>query len=324
MDAIKQPFSIGENEINITASIGISQFSLDAPDADALMKNANIALNFSKEQGRNNFQFYNPSLNEKHHKRMQIEKHLRKAIERNEFQLHYQPQVDIHTSQVTGVESLLRWNSPELGFVSPVDFIPVAEETGLILEIGQWVIKEACRNNKAWQHAGLPNMVVTVNLSSRQFYDEKLEEMIRCTLNDTGLAPEFLELEITESITMDVKVALSTLKGLKNMGLKIAMDDFGTGYSSLSYLKEFPIDTLKIDQSFIKDIDTVSVNAAIVNTIITLAGNLKLKVIAEGVETKEALKLLKEYGCDMAQGYLYSPPMVAEQIEEIIRFFKNG
>ncbi|CAK4832794.1 unnamed protein product [Aphanomyces euteiches] len=254
---------------------------------------------------------------------MQIEKHLRKALERNEFILHYQPQVDIYTSQVVGLECLIRWDSPELGFVSPLDFITVAEETGLILEIGQWVIKEACRKNKAWQDAGLPNMVVTVNLSSRQFYDKRLAEMIQHTLNDTGLAPEFLELEITESITMDVKEALITLKGLKKMGLKIAMDDFGTGYSSLSYLKEFPIDVLKIDQSFVKDIVTSSVNAAIVNTIITMASNLKLKVIAEGVETKEALQLLKDYGCDTVQGFLFSPPIAAEEVEGLIRVLEQ-
>ncbi|MDF2647503.1 MAG: hypothetical protein K0Q73_3308 [Paenibacillus sp.] len=320
---INQPFVVCGEEMNMTVSIGISQFPQDSQEVETLMKNADIAMNFSKDQGRNTFHFYNPRLNSLLHKRMQIEKYLRKAIERDEFIVHFQPQVDVQTLQVVGMECLIRWESPELGRVSPVDFIPIAEETGLIIRIGEWVMKKACQCNKAWQEAGLPKMIVTVNLSSRQFFDKKLEEMIQRVLNETGLSPEFLELEITESMTMAVEVALSTLNSLKKLGLKIAIDDFGTGYSSLSYLKKLPIDKLKIDQSFVKEISTNSIDAGIVSTIITMARNLNLKVIAEGVETEEALSLLKDYGCDTVQGYLFSPPIGAGQVEGMIRILEQ-
>lgn len=252
-------------------------------------------------------------------KRMDIEFHLRKAIANDEFYLVYQPVVDVFKNRIVGLESLIRWHNPSLGQVPPCDFIPVAEESGLIHEIGEWVLREACTQNKKWQDAGLPHMFVAVNLSRRQFNDNGLSVMIQKILEETGLQPMYLELEITESMSMEVTLAADALSQLKKLGVRVAMDDFGTGYSSLGYLKDFPIDKLKIDQSFIKGLKHRQVNAAIVNTVITMAKNLNLLVVAEGLESEEELQVLRECGCRFVQGYYFSKPVQAKHIEELLR-----
>ncbi|MBD0379964.1 putative bifunctional diguanylate cyclase/phosphodiesterase [Paenibacillus sedimenti] len=249
---------------------------------------------------------------------MELEAYLRRAIGQQEFHLVYQPIVDSHTNQIAGLECLIRWHQPQLGYISPADFIPIAEETGLIHEIGEWVLMEACRQNMIWQNAGLPKLPVAVNLSSRQFKDSRLSRKVQSILEETGLPPQYLELEITESMSMDVKTASDALNELKKLGFKVAMDDFGTGYSSLGYLKDFPIDKMKIDQAFIKGLKQSPVNAAIVHTMIAMAHKLNLLVVAEGVETEEELQVLKEYGCQLVQGYYFSPPANAEKIGEIL------
>ncbi|MEW9699774.1 EAL domain-containing protein [Paenibacillus sp. SI8] len=261
---------------------------------------------------------HSASGNEQFHKRMLLETQLRRAIAHREFHLVYQPVVDCYTGQIIGMESLIRWNNAKLGQVSPAEFIPIAEETGLILEIGEWVLKEACKQNKKWQDAGLPNMFVAVNLSSRQFHDVRLSRMIQQILEETKLPPQYLELEITESMSMDVLTASNTLHELKRLGVQVAMDDFGTGYSSLGYLKDFPIDKIKIDQSFVKGLEQSQVNTAIVQTMITMAHNLDLQVVAEGVETDDELQVLRECGCKLVQGYYFSPPASVEQISKLL------
>ncbi|MFD0697749.1 EAL domain-containing protein [Paenibacillus sp. GCM10027628] len=261
---------------------------------------------------------YVPIANQQILKRMELEASLRRAIHQQEFHLVYQPIVDSHTGHIVGLECLIRWLHPQLGYVSPADFIPIAEETGLIHEIGEWVLKEACRQNYLWQNAGLPKLSVAVNLSSRQFKDSRLSKRVQKILEETGLPPQYLELEITESMSMDVKAASGALNELKKLGVKVAMDDFGTGYSSLGYLKDFPIDKMKIDQTFIKGLKHGHVNAAIVHTMIAMAHKLNLLVVAEGVETEEELQVLKECGCGLVQGYYFSPPADAEKIGEIL------
>ncbi|WP_261304693.1 EAL domain-containing protein [Paenibacillus andongensis] len=321
VQTINQPIRIQDHEIYMSPSIGISQYPQDDSDPDNLIRFADIAMEYAKELGGNQVQYFNSQIYAKIERRIKIEKHLRKALEKNEFILVYQPQVNLIENQIVGFESLIRWESPELGRVSPLEFIPIAEETGLIYPIGKWVLREACSQNKSWQELGFPKVSMAVNLSSKQFYDQSLKDQINSILQETGLEPQYLELEITESMTMDVQVALTTLNSFRNMGLKIAMDDFGTGYSSLSYLKEFPIHHLKIDQSFVKDISVNPTNAAIVNTIIALARNLKLVVIAEGVENDDDLKILQEFNCDTVQGYLFSRPVEAIEVPEIFDRF---
>lgn len=275
VQSINQPIRIQDHEIYMSPSIGISQYPQDDIDPDNLIRYADIAMEYAKELGGNQVQYFNSQIYAKIERRIKIEKHLRKALEKNEFILVYQPQVNLLENQIVGFESLIRWESPELGRVSPLEFILIAEETGLIYPIGKWVLKEACSQNKSWQELGFPKVSMAVNLSSKQFYDQSLKEQINSILQETGLEPQYLELEITESMTMDVQVALTTLNSFRNMGLKIAMDDFGTGYSSLSYLKEFPIHHLKIDQSFVKDISVNPTNAAIVNTIMILLSTIR-------------------------------------------------
>ncbi|WP_167357072.1 EAL domain-containing protein [Paenibacillus pectinilyticus] len=251
-------------------------------------------------------------------RRMDIEFHLRKALKLQEFKLVYQPVVEIHTSRVVGLECLLRWNNRHLGHVPPTEFIAIAEESGLIHEIGKWVLREACTQNQKWQKAGLPPMFVAVNLSRKQFNDCRLSLTIAEILEETGLEPKYLELEITESLSVDARLASDTLGELKKLGVRIAMDDFGTGYSSLGYLRDFPIDKMKIDKSFIKDLQNQTVNAVIVNTMITMAKHLNLLVVAEGVETEEELQALRAYGCRFVQGYYYSKPVEVQHIEEML------
>jgi diguanylate cyclase (GGDEF)-like protein/PAS domain S-box-containing protein len=319
-EAVCRPFEIGSHELVVSCSIGISVFPRDGTDSGALLKNADVAMYRAKEQGRNNFQFYTAELNEKAVARMTMEKYLRRALERNEFLLHYQPQVDLADGRIIGAEALLRWRSPELGYILPERFIPLAEDTGLIVPIGEWVLRAACEQNKRWQAAGRPPLVMAVNLSPRHFRRVRLVETVDGILRETGLDPCFLDLEVIESLLLyDVENAMHILKKLKELGVLLTMDDFGTGYSSLGYLKRFPFDKIKIDRSFVRDITGDPDSAAIAGTIIALARNLDLRVIAEGVETKGQLEFLISHGCDEIQGFYFSYPLTAEEFDRTLR-----
>jgi diguanylate cyclase (GGDEF)-like protein/PAS domain S-box-containing protein len=320
MDSVAQPVMLGTKEFFVTASIGVAIYPSEGTSADSLTEHADIAMYRAKKLGRNNFQFYTPAMNEESLERVRIEGALRNALERDEFVLHYQPQVDLASGQIVGMEALIRWQHPELGMVPPSRFVGVAEETGLIVPIGAWVMRAACAQNKAWQDAGLPRLRVAVNLSARQFGAPGLIEGIEQALADTGLAPDCLEIELTESLFMsDVTPAVDLLHRMKALGVNLSIDDFGTGYSSLSYLSRFPIDVLKIDRSFVADITDDANDAAIVTSIIALAHNLKLSVIAEGVETAAQLDYLRAHGCDEMQGYYFSRPLPADEFEQLLR-----
>jgi len=319
IDHMAEPFLIEENEIYISTSIGISMFPSDGNDQETLMKNADTAMYHAKEKGRNNFQFFTAKLNEVISRKMKLEKNLRKALGQKEFEVHYQPKYNIQSGSITGMEALIRWRSPEYGMISPMEFIPLAEESGLIIPLGEWILYTACAQNKKWQDEGNLSIPVAVNLSARQFQHPGFVDTVDEVLRETCLDPKYLELEITESIAMnDVRDVIAKLKSLKNLGIKISIDDFGTGYSSLSYLHKFPIDALKIDKSFINDINNDSDDTTIVKTIISMAHNLKLDVIAEGVEKVEQLWFLKKNSCDQVQGYLYSPPIPAKEFSEFL------
>lgn len=320
MNAVAEYIMIDEREVRLTCSVGIAVFPADGDSAESLLTHAGIAMYRAKESGRSNFQFYRPEMNEKALDRLRIESELYSALERNEFVLHYQPQVDLRSGKIVGMEALIRWIHPTLGMVPPLNFIGIAEETGLIVPIGAWVIRTACMQNKAWELAGLGKLRVAVNLSARQFAQNDLVGMIAGVLEETGLDASCLEIELTESMIMtDVQQAIFTLQQLKELGVLISVDDFGTGYSSLSYLKRFPIDTLKIDQTFVRDINSDADDAAIVNAIISLAHNLRLSVIAEGVETEEQLEYLRRQGCDEMQGYYFSKPVPYDAFERLHR-----
>jgi diguanylate cyclase (GGDEF)-like protein/PAS domain S-box-containing protein len=320
MDSVAQPVMLGSKEFFVTCSIGVAVYPTDGAPADSLIEHADIAMYRAKKLGRNNFQFYTPAMNEEAMERVRIESALRNALERDEFVLHYQPQVDLASGEIVGMEALIRWQHPEMGMVAPSRFIGVAEETGLIVQIGAWVMRAACQQNRAWHEAGLGKLRVAVNLSARQFGAVNLVADIRSVLAETGLAPGYLEIELTESLFMsDVTLAVELLHAMKALGVKLSIDDFGTGYSSLSYLSRFPIDVLKIDRSFVAAITRDSNDAAIVASIIALAHNLKLSVIAEGVETEEQLDYLRGHGCDQMQGYFFSPPLPATEFEQLLR-----
>ncbi|MFL6675730.1 MAG: EAL domain-containing protein [Massilia sp.] len=319
MDSVAQPVMLGTKEFFVTASIGVAVYPSEGTSPDSLIEHADIAMYRAKKLGRNNFQFYTPAMNEESLERVRIESALRNALERDEFVLHYQPQVDLESGHIVGMEALIRWRHPELGMVPPARFVGVAEETGLIVQIGAWVMRAACAQNKAWQDAGLGRLRVAVNLSARQFGDPGLVEGIEQVLADTGLDPACLEIELTESLFMsEVTPAVEQLHRMKALGVNLSIDDFGTGYSSLSYLSRFPIDVLKIDRSFVADITHDANDAAIVTSIIALAHNLKLSVIAEGVETGEQLDYLRRHGCDEMQGYYFSPPLAAAEFEQLL------
>jgi len=312
--ALKEPFQLCGHELHVSTSIGVTLYPADAADADALIKNADIALYRAKDLGRNNFQFFTGDMNAAMLHRLRLENALRWAIERDEFVLAYQPQADVVTGRIRGTEALIRWRHPEFGLVSPAQFIPVAEETGMIVQIGEWILRTACAQAKAWQRAGVP-MRVAVNLSARQFHQGDLAENITRILQDLDLPPELLEVELTEGILMeDTAQTGAILDKLHRMGVQISIDDFGTGYSSLSYLKRLPIQVLKIDQSFVHDIHTDADDRAIVTAVIALAHSMKLKVVAEGVETPEQLSFLREYSCDIMQGYLFSRPVSGDEV----------
>ncbi|MBH0156696.1 EAL domain-containing protein [Fictibacillus sp. 5RED26] len=319
VDLFSSSVMVNEQELFVTPSIGIAMYPGDGRDIETLIKNADTAMYRVKEQGKNNFQFYTPEMNEAVTKKMKLEIGLRKALERDEFKIVYQPQIDVETGGIIGVEALLRWHHPEWGTISPAEFIPIAEETGLILQIGEWVLHGACRQNKAWQDEGYAPLRMAVNISSRQFQQSDLVERVSRILNETELAPQYLELELTESIIQDSKYAVAKMQQLKEMGIHLSIDDFGTGYSSLSYLKTFPIHTLKIDQSFTRNIYADPKDASLVETIIAMAHNLDLKVIAEGVETEEQLQFLQQKQCNEAQGYYFSRPISAEELGVILQ-----
>ena len=318
MRAVAQPVMLEGKEFFVTCSIGVAVYDPDGTPAQRLIEHADIAMYRAKKMGRNNTQFYQPAMNEEALERVRIESALRNALERNEFVLHYQPQLDLQSGRVVGMEALIRWRHPELGMVAPHRFIGLAEETGLIVPIGAWVLQSACAQAKAWQDAGHGPLRIAVNLSPRQFSEPNLVTSIAEVLRHTGLPPSCLEIELTEGLFMhDVALAVELLHKLKALGLALSIDDFGTGYSSFSYLRKFPIDVLKIDRSFVSDI-VEGDEAAIVVSIIALAHNLKLRVIAEGVETAAQLDYLRRNGCDEMQGYYFSPPVAAADFEQIL------
>jgi EAL domain-containing protein (putative c-di-GMP-specific phosphodiesterase class I) len=307
-------------EFLVTTSIGIALYPSDGDDAESLLRNADTAMYRAKEHGRDNYQLYTPAMNARIVERLALESNLRRGLERGEFEVYYQPQVNVRTEQVVGVEALVRWHHPERGLVLPAEFIPVAEETGMIVPLGEWVLRTACAQNKAWQEAGLPPMRVAVNLSARQFQQRSLTDIVAQVLEETGLSPHLLELEVTESVAMqDLDFTITMLRNLREMGVQIAIDDFGTGYSSLAYLKRFPIDAVKIDRSFVCDLMVDPNDAAIVTTVITMAHSLELSVIAEGVETEAQLAFLNQQQCDEMQGFLFSKPVPAGVLEKIVR-----
>ncbi|MBS4095783.1 MAG: EAL domain-containing protein [Sulfuricella sp.] len=310
IEILAKPIKLADHEMFITASVGISVYPNDGVESHALVRHADVAMYRAKEMGKNNYQFFKTEMNTRAFERLTLENSLRRALERNEFELHYQPQLDLRTGRVVGAEALIRWRHPDMGLISPDRFIPIAEETGLIIPIGEWVLRSACAQNKAWQKAGHAPLHVAVNLSGRQFKQKDLLRMIERAFAESGLSPEYLELEITESVIMEhADETIATLACMKSMGFQLSIDDFGTGYSSLSYLKRFPIDTLKIDRSFVRDITTDQDDAAITAAVIALAHSLKLKVVAEGVENAEQLEFLRGQGCDMIQGFHFSRPM---------------
>ena len=318
--AVARPVLLESQEFHVTASIGISTCPGDSDDLQGLMKNADIAMYRAKEQGKNNFQFYSAQINVHTLERVALESDLRHALERKEFLLHYQPKVDIGSNRIVGMEALVRWQQPGKELIAPAQFIPLAEETGLIVPIGEWVLKTACLQNKTWQDQGLPRSRMAVNLSPRQFAHESLLQDVARVLNQTGLDPAWLELEITEGMVMrDPEHAVTLLRGLKAMGIHLSIDDFGTGYSSLSYLKRFPLDSVKIDRSFIQDLPGDGDDAAITQAIIAMAHSLRLGVIAEGVETEEQLQFLRANGCDEMQGYHFSRPLPEDQFLRLLR-----
>ena len=312
LEAFREPFDLNGQEVFITASIGIALFPMDGTRGETLLKNAGNALSRAKELGRNNYRFYAPAMNARSKERITLENALRRALKRQELVLHYQPQLETASGKVVGAEALLRWHHPELGWLAPNDFIPLAEETGLIVPIGEWVLRTACSQARAWQDKGLAALRMAVNLSPRQFKQPDLFRKIEGILKETGLAPDCLSLEITESVVMsDVDHTIETLSRLKKLGVHLSIDDFGTGYSSLSYLKRFPIDMLKIDRSFIMDIPTLADDMAIVTAVIAMAHSLNIQVLAEGVETEQQREFLIATRCDEQQGFYFSRPLPA-------------
>lgn len=317
--ACAKPFTLVGQEFRVTVSIGITLFPQDGDDEQTLMKNADMAMYHAKEQGKNNFQFFSESLSNDSLERLTLESSLRHALERNEFRLFYQPKRNMKSGEITGVEALLRWQHPELGMILPMQFIPMAEENGLIVPIGRWVFRTACQQNVDWQAQGMAPISMAINLSARQFIDEHLLDDIKLALAETGMSPTLLEVEITESMVMrDVEVTLKILKELKAMGVRVAIDDFGTGYSSLSTLKQFPVDTIKIDASFIKDLTRSLEDRGLTEAIIAVGRNLSLNVIAEGVETSEQYTFLQGQACDEFQGFYGNEALPADEFSVLM------
>lgn len=320
LKALSAPFMVDDYELYVTTSIGIALYPGDGENLDNLVKKADIAMYHAKGEGRNTFKFYVPKMDANADKRLLLETSMRKALDNGEFRVYYQPKVDIASKRITAMEALLRWQHPTLGLVSPSEFIPLAEETGLIVPIGEWVLRTACLQNRAWLEMGLPPMKVAVNLSGYQFQQRNLLGMIRTVLADTGLDADLLELEITESVIMqNPDFAVAVLGEIRDLGVHISIDDFGTGYSSLAHLKRFSINTLKIDKSFVRDVEINSADAAIATAIIAMGNSLNLTVIAEGVETEGQLSFLSENKCDEVQGFLFSTPMPSDEVADFLR-----
>ncbi|HEY9827321.1 MAG TPA: EAL domain-containing protein [Stenomitos sp.] len=320
LDALKAPFEVSPHELYIDASIGISIYPDDGEIAELLLQNADVALYRCKEQGRGSCQLYSPAMNSKAPELFILENYLRHALERREFLLYYQPKVDVQTGEIIGLETLVRWKHPEMGLVSPAKFIPLAEETGLIVDIGTWVLQAACEQAVQWHRQGLDSISIAVNLSARQFFQPDLVNIVHQVLAETQLDPPYLELEITETTAVKyMDFTQSVLRQMQEMGVHIAMDDFGTGYSSLNYLKQLPLNTLKIDQSFIRDLKPNSKDLEIVKAVIALGQGLDLKVVAEGVETEQQCDLLRSLNCNIVQGYLFSKPLPADEITQLLQ-----
>ena len=320
LELFKQPFNIKTHKIFITTSIGISLFPYDGEDVDTMLKNADTAMYHAKNLGRNNYQFYKQSMNVAILQRLDLEKKLRQALEQKEFELHYQPQVEICSNNVVGMEALIRWKHPELGMLLPSTFLHLAEETGLIIPIGEWMLYHACARNSAWQKAGFHPVRVAVNISGIHFRQKNFIETVQKILQDTDLNPRYLELEITEKILMqESEMVMHTVKALKSMGIRFSIDYFGTGYSSLSHLKRFAADSLKIDQSFVKDLIMHPDDNALIKAIIALARNLNMEVVAEGVESEQQLTFLYEQGAKMVQGSLFCPPLRGDSLTNILQ-----
>jgi diguanylate cyclase (GGDEF)-like protein/PAS domain S-box-containing protein len=318
--AVAEAHVLDEHELHVTTSIGVSVYPDDGADAETLIKNADTAMYQAKENGRHSYQYFKPAMNARAVERQSLEEGLRRALERNELSLHYQPKIDFKTGAIAGTEALLRWTHPTRGAISPAQFIPVAEESGLIVPIGRWVLRQACEQARAWARAGLPTATMAVNVSAKEFRGESFLKQLLEILGETGLDPSLLELELTESVLMKhAESAASILQTLRDSGVQVAVDDFGTGYSSLSYLRKFPIDALKIDQSFVGRIGTPGDDASIVTAVISMARSLKLRVIAEGVETLEQSKFLQAHACDEAQGYYFSRPVPPDQFASLLR-----
>jgi EAL domain-containing protein (putative c-di-GMP-specific phosphodiesterase class I) len=320
LQTVAEAHSIDRHDRHVTASIGVSIYPDDGLDAETLVKNADTAMYQAKENGRQSYQFFEPAMNVRAVERQSIEEDLRRALDRQEFVLHYQPKVNLRTGAITGVEALIRWTHPTRGSLSPAQFIPVAEDCGLILPIGAWVLREACRQARAWVDAGLPVTTIAVNVSAMDFRDTSFLDGLFAILAETGLDPTSLELEMTESILMKrPDSTVSTLQALRERGIQVAVDDFGTGYSSLSYLRKFPVDALKIDQSFVRQISTAGDDTTLVTAVISMARSLNLRVVAEGVETPTELEFLRAHQCDEAQGYYFSRPLPPQQFASLLR-----
>jgi diguanylate cyclase (GGDEF)-like protein/PAS domain S-box-containing protein len=320
LDSIKKPLIIDGNSLSLTISIGVTIFPDDGTDYEILLTNADIAMYRAKEKGKNNFQTFTQELNAKAIERLELENSLRRAIEYNEFILHYQPKVNTHTSEIIGSEALIRWQHPKKGLLLPDTFIPLAEETGLIVQIGEWVLRTACQYNKSLQSIGFPNITVAVNLSLRQFEMQNLLEIIKNILDETGLEPQYLELEITESIAMkNVVHTVEVIKELQMIGVKFSIDDFGTGYSSLSHINDLSVNKLKIDKSFVNKISDIKETSIIASTVLALGKNLKMQVIAEGVETQNQVDFLRENNCDEMQGYFIAKPMGPDDFKKMLK-----
>jgi diguanylate cyclase len=316
---LQAPHFIGHHRLGVSASIGISVYPDDGLDTETLIKTADTAMYQAKEHGRNNYKFFEQEMNIRAVERQSIEESLRGALERQEFMLHYQPKINLETGAITGAEALIRWLHPERGLIPSLRFVPVAEDSGLILPIGRWVLREACQQARAWQDAGLPPLPVAVNISAVEFRDQNFLESVRAILKETCLEPRCLELELTESVLMQhAEATASVLQALKLMGVRLTVDDFGTGYSSLSYLRRFPIDALKIDQSFVRDITSNPDDATIVSAVINMGRSLKQRVIAEGVETREQFAFLQSQHCGEGQGYYFSRPVLAGQFAKLL------
>ena len=319
LSTLSEALQVGPNELYVTTSIGISLFPTDGEDVESLMKSADVAMYRAKECGRNLFQFFTMDMNERAREALFMENNLRKALDNQEMALYYQPQVEMASGKLIGMEALIRWHHPELGIISPLKFIPMAEDTGLIIPIGKWVLGTACRQTQQWQESGYPPCKVAVNISPKQFRHSDLVETVSAALKDSGLDPQFLELEITESVLMeDMEQSIATMEKLNAMGITLAIDDFGTGYSSLSCLSKFPLSKLKIDKSFVQDIAEQSENNAIAEGIIALAKTLHLEVIAEGIEGELQMDFLQSKGCKQGQGFYFSRPMPADAFEQFL------